>query len=583
MSADLERNTAERKLHGAHYTPAALAAFVAEQILESCDLTSGAPIRVLDPAAGDGSLLAAMLDALSSRGLVGIDAVGFDTSPVAVHRAKSQLSRFRSARTITLLLNDFLASTEQANELQMAMFDDESPNMDLFDIVIANPPYVRTQVMGAQMSKQLSGRYDLSGRIDLYFAFVRAVAHVLRRGGIAGLIVSNRFMTTQSGASLRQSILQDFDVLRVFDFGDTRLFDAAVLPAVLLLKRKTSTAPQDFPAPYVSIYSTRAQGDESAAETVFDAIRGTERVRLGSGDTFAIRHGHLDVGVRPTSVWRLANRETDDWLATVSSRAPLTFGDIGPLRVGVKTTADKVFIRADWETLDEACRPELLRPIATHHAARRFRGLELDAAPKILYTHEVRDGRRRPIDLDQYPKAARYLESHRVALESRSYVQEAGRKWFEIWVPQDPAAWSAPKLVWRDISERPVFWMDYSGAVVNGDCYWLSAPPGREHLLWLALAVANSRLAETFYDHCFSNRLYARRRRFITQYVRRFPLPDPNTDLAQQMIRLCREIYDRTPSTDCEPLTCQLDDLISKAFSLRREEGRWKGNLQFLI
>src|SRR5256885_12094823 len=47
------------------------------------------------------------------------------------------------------------------------------------------------------------------------------------------------------------------------------------------------------------------------------------------------------------------------------------------------------------------------------------------------------------------------LERHREALEARRYVVEAGRQWYELWVPQDPAAWEAPKLVFRDISEHP--------------------------------------------------------------------------------------------------------------------------------
>jgi len=44
----------------------------------------------------------------------------------------------------------------------------------------------------------------------------------------------------------------------------------------------------------------------------------------------------------------------------------------------------------------------------------------------------------------------------------------SGREWYEIWVPQDPAAWDQPKLVFRDISEEPMFWIDHDGAVVNG-------------------------------------------------------------------------------------------------------------------
>ena len=74
------------------------------------------------------------------------------------------------------------------------------------------------------------------------------------------------------------------------------------------------------------------------------------------------------------------------------------------------------------------------------------------------------------VDLSLYPRSAAYLESHRGTLEGRTYVTESGRKWFEIWVPQDPSAWDRPKLVFRDITHSPTFWVDLAGSVVNGDC-----------------------------------------------------------------------------------------------------------------
>jgi hypothetical protein len=120
------------------------------------------------------------------------------------------------------------------------------------------------------------------------------------------------------------------------------------------------------------------------------------------------------------------------------------------------------------------------------------------------------------------------LEKHRDALEARTYLIEAGRKWYELWVPQNPAAWALPKLVFPDISDKPIFWIDTDGGVVNGECYWLQCENKDEHdLLWLALAVANSTFIEAFYDHRFNNKLYAGRRRYITQYVELFPLPNP--------------------------------------------------------
>jgi len=72
------------------------------------------------------------------------------------------------------------------------------------------------------------------------------------------------------------------------------------------------------------------------------------------------------------------------------------------------------------------------------------------------------------VNIDDYPNAKRYLEGHRIQLESREYLKKANRYWYEIWVPQNPALWKNRKIIFRDIVETPQFWLDESGAIVNG-------------------------------------------------------------------------------------------------------------------
>jgi hypothetical protein len=259
-------------------------------------------------------------------------------------------------------------------------------------------------------------------------------------------------------------------------------------------------------------------------------------------------------------------------MAMVQRHTARTFGQIGKIRVGVKTCADKIFIRHDWEAATDGEMPELLRPLTTHHGAGRYRATTPKKARHIIYPHAVIDGQRQASNLDQFPKSRAYLEANRAALEGRTYVIGGGRKWYEIWVPQDPASWSCPKLVFRDISERPTFWLDLDGSVVNGDCYWMIVANEREtDLLWLALAVANSTFIEAFYDHCFNNKLYAGRRRFITQYVEQFPLPDPASQLAQTIIAKAKAIYEANHSPAVERMECELDKLVWEAFGLGKE------------
>jgi hypothetical protein len=303
-------------------------------------------------------------------------------------------------------------------------------------------------------------------------------------------------------------------------------------------------------------------------ENIFAAIdqEGTISTPTGS---YSLKQGVLDSGSSPGDVWRVSNAFTENWLAKIDAHTALRFSDVGNVRVGVKTTADKVFIRHDWNDETGNKRPELLRSLITHHEAQRFHPKEAIPKREILYTHCIKNGKRVPVNLENYPKSRDYLEQHRERLEGRTYVRKAGREWFEIWVPHNPQEWDRPKIVFRDISEHPVFWIDLSGAVVNGDCYWITpSVPEDENLLWLTLGVANSEFIEEYYDKRFNNKLYAGRRRFMTQYVEQFPLPNLNGQAAHAISKCAEKIYHEIEAGIHSDRENELNKLVYQAFGL---------------
>lgn len=168
-----------------------------------------------------------------------------------------------------------------------------------------------------------------------------------------------------------------------------------------------------------------------------------------------------------------------------------------------------------------------------------------------------------------FPKAMAYLLGHEERLRGRKYVVEGGRQWFEIWVPQRPALWAQPKIVFPDISEEARFALDTSGSVINGDCYWISfADLPSEDIGFLMLAVGNSKMGLRFYDTVCGNKLYSGSRRWITQYVDRLPLPDPSNPAAVRAIGLARELSETPWGTEAaETLRSRIESALEEAFS----------------
>ena len=560
----------QEKAGGVAYTPKVLADFVAQQMLAIHHKQQKPYLKILDPAVGEGELLVSLIEQICAISDVPLKVYGFETDERALFKTIQRLEEQFPGVEVNIQHGSFLDYVLENHARSGNLFG--APKADKFDLVIANPPYVRTQIMGGKQARLLTEQFNLSGRVDLYYPFLLGISRTLAADGVAGVIVSNRFMTTKSGASIRQSLREELNIQQVWDLGDTKLFDVAVLPAVLLASGNGSL--KNASPKFTSIYQTKEKSSVIVADPL-DALQANGVVSINDGRSFCVKQGTLEIDEKADAVWRISSSEVDGWLETVRTNTFKKFSEIGKIRVGVKTCEDKVFIRSDWDAEFAESQPELLRDLITHHTARRYKADTSEKQWKILYTHEMRDGKRRPVDLANHPKSAAYLESHRSTLEGRSYVIEAGRRWYEIWVPQDPSSWAAPKLVFRDISERPTFWVDQSGGIVNGDCYWMIADKGgNPDLLWLAAGVANSSFIEEFYDHKFNNKLYAGRRRFITQYVEQFPLPDPKTKTAQQIISLARQVHNLLPDGDTQALEEEINQLVWLAFGLAIKEAR---------
>jgi len=54
----------------------------------------------------------------------------------------------------------------------------------------------------------------------------------------------------------------------------------------------------------------------------------------------------------------------------------------------------------------------------------------------------------------------------------------------------------------------------------------------------------------------------------MTQYVAQFPLPDPKTSIANEIISIAKRIYEVTPGDEAANLTKKLDALVRTAFGV---------------
>ncbi len=573
MNIQAEKNFSKQKETGAHFTPVALAELIARKLLKDYKGDKTSTIKVLDPACGDGELLLAVYK-IGIEMQYKLELIGVDSDMDSIHIAKTRL-KAAGCTNFNLINRDFLEVVSEVEDFDL--FSQEKEEVIPADIIIANPPYVRTQILGTDKAQEFGKKFGLKGRVDLYQVFLVAMTTLLKVDGTIGVITSNRYLNTKGGESIRKFLVSSYDISEIIDLGDTKFFNAAVLPAIFFGKKrkdnsllvKTNKNPD-----FLKIYEDNQDNNQviNSYDTLVELLEVNKTGIYSIEDkNYSVSIGKLISPENYKEPWVLATDEEYAWFMKVKERSFATIKTFADVKVGVKTTADTVFIKSDWDKLPENQIPEdeLLHPIVSSDQAVKWKVDLSDNERKILYPHEVKNDVRKIIELENFPNARNYLESHRERLEGRKYVIKAKRKWYEIWVPHDPAKWPKPKVVFPDISQHPRFFFDDEGTIVDGNCYWITPKENVPNdILFLIMGMANSNFMSKYHDIAFQNKLYSGRRRYLTQYVSKYPLPDPDSLCAKTIISLVKDIvFGNLESNNVLELEKNIDDTISQYFN----------------
>ena len=555
---------------GATFTPKGLADYLTGRLLSYLDKLEKKDVKVLDPACGDGELLLSMAEHLSTLNF-NFTLTGYDLNDYYLSLAKERTYQF-GKQNISFVNGNFLDFVD-INQLKLNFLGvKENIINESADIVIANPPYVRTQILGAEHSQFLAQKFDLKGRVDLYYPFLIAMTASLKIGGIIGVITSNRYLSTKSGESVRKFLNENYEILEIVDLGDTKLFDAAVLPAIFIGRKKGHFESASNTAKFIRVYEelNGYKGKLKPVANIYNILNTSDSGYFSvNTKRYKKTDGVLICRTTKGYSWELFSDSESHWVNKIDNNAFCCVGDLFKVRVGIKTTADKVFISDQWDKLGKE-KPEesLLKDLISQENIGRW-GTTEKATLQILYPHYNKEGKKAIIDIEKFPNAKKYFERFESRLKERKYLIDAGRKWFEIWVPHNPNFWNLPKLVFPDISLLPRFYFDGGGKLVNGNCYWIAAEEDDSiEKLLLIQGIANSKLMTKYHDLVFNNKLYSGRRRYFTQYVEKYPLPDFNSVIAKSIIKIVKKLNTEGNLENISLLEEQLEIKVAEAFGV---------------
>jgi hypothetical protein len=124
-----------------------------------------------------------------------------------------------------------------------------------FDIVIANPPYIKEDV-NRNAFNGLRNSDCYQGKMDLWYLFGSKGLNVLRPNGTLCFIAINNWISNDGASKFRNKVVKEGRILNYVDFGNFKIFSAGVQTMVFLIAK--SSAQQEYVLAYSKLLNDRA-------------------------------------------------------------------------------------------------------------------------------------------------------------------------------------------------------------------------------------------------------------------------------------------------------------------------------------
>ncbi len=424
-----------------------------------------------------------------------------------------------------------------ANEVQAQQSfldaDTATPAPAGFDIVLANPPYVRMELFKDQKPVLRANFPQVHAeRADLYCYFYARAIQLLRPGGMLAFISSNKWLRAGYGANLREHVAATTSVQCVVDFGELPVFQQAATYPMVIVARKGS--------PTTSIRFAQVPSLDEPYPDVLAVVS---------------RYGHdLDSTAIRSSDWRLSTTTSANILRTMDANTvPLGRYVNGRIYRGVVTGLNQAFL------IDGATRDLLIE--ANPEAEQVIRPCIIgdDVAKWKIESHDrwllyMRHG----VGVSGLRSVLNHLRVYRDRLEQRATKQE----WYELQQPQSRFMWAfeGPKILYQEIATHQGFAFDTTGAITNNKVFMI---PTEDLFL---LGVLNSAAAWLYLKET-AGRLQGGAVALQALYVSVIPIPDAPAAEREKIAELVQRCLDAR-GVGCEEWEAEINDRVARLYGI---------------
>lgn len=570
----------QRRLKGVFYTPDLLAEWMVRGTLKHCLESDIEEPTLLDPACGAGAFLLAAHRIFTASGIVhpvrlmhGVDVDEFALRSVRDRLLENASPSIAESVFTNILQGDALTGngweipTGNSAGLDWGASFSEVRGAGGFDVVIANPPYLRekdAREVFDRIAQTAWGRDWKEPRMDLWYYFLHRALDLVREGGILCFIVNSYWLRSTGARKLIARLAAETTFLEIVDFGDVPLFEEVQGRHMVFWLKKERNNQQcrirrvseasvtadlssllssiDSPDGLdVSEWSVDQASLFAGGRISFERKRSFPKSTSRVGDQFEVRQG---VAENPPTITRNHLARFPGRWSVGEGVFVLTQTEIEQLGL---TTAERQLLRPYWETR------ELDRYSAPEGLTRSILYLTPKTAPEI----------------DLFPNIKRHLERFRELLDPRREVLRGVIQWWHLHWPREERLFQGERIVSLQMGACPRFVYCSEPAVVGFSCHVIVPKPGATWSLPSLAAILNSRAGEEWFA---ANAKYRGKKYDIGGNVlKEFPLPrfSETTDSELTRLSLLRQELNNPESSSGESLSgieSRIDSVVSASY-----------------